>query len=66
MPQDAGAGDFEPDGDIDIDDLMYFSVYWLEGGCKCSNWCDGADLDKAGNVNLSDFAIFSMNWLITF
>ena len=58
------AGDFEPDGDVDMIDLLYLAQRWLLTGCAAPDWCGGADLDHLGGiVNLSDFAIFAENWL---
>jgi len=60
----AVAGDFEPDGDVDLMDLLYLAQRWLLTGCEAPDWCGGADLDHLGGiVNLPDFAIFAENWL---
>jgi hypothetical protein len=58
------AGDFEPDGDVDMVDFSYLAQRWLMTGCVSPDWCEGADLDHLGSiVNLLDFAIFAENWL---
>ena len=62
-PPNGGAGDFEPDGDVDWFDLAYFVEHWLETNCGCSNWCGGTDLDQSWYVNFVDFAILADNWL---
>jgi subtilisin family serine protease len=54
------AGDFEPDCDVDMDDLTWFISFWLE---SCGN-CEGTDLLKDGIVNLADLAILAENWLL--
>jgi len=60
----ASPGDFEPDGDVDLMDLLYLTQRWLSTGCAAPDWCGGADLDHLGGiVNLLDFAIFAENWL---
>jgi len=58
------AGDFEPDGDIDLADIQYFVHRWLMTGCQAPDWCEGADLDHiGGKVDLLDFAMLAENWL---
>jgi hypothetical protein len=56
-------GDFEPDGDVDFEDLKHFCEHWLETGCIQSFGCEGTDLDNDTNVDFKDFAIFAQNWL---
>lgn len=51
--------DFEPDCDVDCDDLMVLMSYWLQA---CGD-CQGADLAGNGTVNLEDFALFAEYWL---
>jgi hypothetical protein len=51
-------GDFEPDGDVDFNDLSVLAEYWLESnqpGCI-------ADLDGDCDVDFIDFAILILNW----
>ncbi len=57
--------DFEPDGDVDMDDLIWFVGSWLGSDCKgnLSYGCNGSDLNNDGEVNISDFAIFAGYWL---
>jgi hypothetical protein len=58
-----GEGDFEPDGDVDMEDLGYFLEHWLAASCRCTNWCGGADLDQNDRVDLYDYARLAQNWL---
>ncbi len=53
------AGDFEPDCDVDADDLALLIYYWL---ATCGD-CEGTDLIADGVVNLADFSILADNWL---
>ena len=53
------AGDFEPDCDVDADDLTRLLTYWL---ASCGD-CGGADLIADGSVNLADFQALADNWL---
>lgn len=51
-------GDFEPDGDVDFNDLCVLAAYWLgsnQPGCI-------GDLDGDCDVDLKDFAILAQNW----
>jgi len=63
LPDTIGAGDFEPDGDVDLFDFAYFAEQWSKTNCGCSNWCGGADLDHSWHVDFADLAIFVDNWL---
>ncbi|MBN1124500.1 MAG: DUF1080 domain-containing protein [Sedimentisphaerales bacterium] len=53
------AGDFEPDGDVDLTDLMFFAENWLQDSCIALDNCGGTDLTENGNVDLEDFSLFS-------
>ena len=52
-------GDFEPDCDVDAEDLGLMLYYWL---AACGN-CEGTDLIDDGIVNLADFQALADNWL---
>ena len=54
-------GDFEPDGDVDLDDLGVILGWWLEVDC---GECGGGDLSGDGNINLADFAKFAKTGLV--
>jgi O-glycosyl hydrolase len=53
-------GDLEPDGDVDIDDVVIMASQWLQAGSGLS-----ADISVPadGTVNLRDFQVLSGNWL---
>ena len=53
-------GDFEPDCDVDFDDLGLLISYWLQ---SCGD-CQGTDLLADGIINLKDYALLAQNWLI--
>jgi len=45
-------------------ELFAFLSRWLDTECRAgNNWCGGADLDHADDVNLSDWAVFAGLWL---
>lgn len=53
-------GDFEPDCDVDADDLTRLIYYWLS---FCGD-CEGTDLVADSIINLADFQVFAENWLV--
>ncbi|MHC4722180.1 MAG: putative Ig domain-containing protein, partial [Planctomycetota bacterium] len=57
----AMVGDFEPDGDVDLDDLGVIVAWWLQIDC---GECGGGDLGGDGNINLTDFATFAKTGLV--
>jgi hypothetical protein len=56
-------GDFEPDGDVDLDDIAFFARHWLQTGCSPPEGCEGTDLDSSGIVNFEDFNVLADNWM---
>lgn len=52
-------GDFDKDGDVDLDDLSAISSHWLEN--NCDNVPVG-NLDFDCDVDFVDYAIFGSNW----
>jgi hypothetical protein len=66
---DCGGADFEPDGDVDWDDLAVLTYYWLESNCAAFSNCGGADLEPADqpddDVDIKDFAVLARYWLET-
>ncbi|MBA7628911.1 hypothetical protein ES703_36408 [subsurface metagenome] len=53
-------GDFEPDGDVDFDDLAVLVAEWLQSGENLL--ADIYPVGGDGIVNFLDFAIFAENW----
>ncbi|MHC5075420.1 MAG: S8 family peptidase [Planctomycetota bacterium] len=61
-------GDFEPDCDVDANDLDFFISHWLDTDCNDtagdeSDWCFGTDFNKLGTVDLLDFSVLADHWL---
>jgi len=52
-------GDFDRDGDVDLDDLSILLSYWLEQNCELINDCEGADFEPDGDVDWVDYARFT-------
>jgi RHS repeat-associated protein len=57
------SGDFQPDGDVDLNDLAVIALYWLDSGCTGPDWCGGADINQSSDVEFVDYAKFAENWL---
>jgi hypothetical protein len=55
--------DLSGDCFTDFVDFGLFASHWLQSGCGPVDWCDGADLNKSGNVDLDDLAILVEEWL---
>jgi len=55
-------GDFEPDGDVDTDDLDYLAGWWLNDCNETNDNCDGTDLIEDGTVKFNDFSVMANNW----
>lgn len=51
------AGDFEPDGDVDLADLAIISNHWLETGADIYG-----DINTDNTVDFLDFSILAKNW----
>ncbi len=51
-------GDFQPDCDVDFNDLMIMANQWLQ-----SPGTPSADINQDGIVNFSDFAELASHWL---
>jgi hypothetical protein len=52
------------DGKVNLNDFAVFASYWQRQDCNEGNhWCNGADLNKKGDVNEIDLSLFSEQWL---
>lgn len=54
--------DFDGDGDVDLKDLNYLLLNWLETDCIDPCWCRNTDLDHSGTVDIADFSITAKEW----
>ncbi|MHC4192865.1 MAG: hypothetical protein ACYS8I_02785 [Planctomycetota bacterium] len=58
-----------PTRDLNWDDVVNFVDYaifssrWNATACNDPNWCDGADLERDGDVDYNDLALFADYWL---
>jgi len=49
---------------VTFEDYANFAQQWGNTPCHPrNNWCDGADLDRLGDVNMIDMRILSQQWL---
>jgi YD repeat-containing protein len=51
------------DGAISFPDFVVMASRWLDTNCTGPDWCDGADINRSGQVNLEDLAILAQQWL---
>jgi hypothetical protein len=54
--------DLEPDGDVDMSDLLQLCQNWLRHDCEKPFGCNNADINNNQKVDLSDFALFAAHW----
>ena len=56
-------GDFEPDGDVDLDDLDTLAAAWLSKPGD-DNWNAVCDIftDTDNIINFKDYAVFAEDW----
>ena len=55
--------DLNADDIVDFSDFAIFAAQWNVNGCNEPGWCDGADLDRNGNVYYNDVELFVKYWL---
>ncbi|MHC4115379.1 MAG: hypothetical protein ACYSSL_08700, partial [Planctomycetota bacterium] len=55
--------DLNSDEKINFIDFAIFALQWDADDCNNPNWCDGADLDRNGNVDYNDLGLFVEYWL---
>lgn len=48
---------------VDFTDYAVFASYWVDHNCVEPDWCEGADLNKSGEVDIFDLKVFTENWL---
>jgi rhamnogalacturonan endolyase len=61
LPEPQLYGDFTGDNKVDMNDLSYFTGFWLENDCN-----ETAELDLNGDciINFYEFSVLAENWLI--
>lgn len=57
-------GDFEPDGDVDLDDFTKLAAAWLtqDGQTEYRSVCD-INTPQDGQIDMKDLLVFVENWL---
>ncbi|HUW17923.1 MAG TPA: hypothetical protein VMW16_01320 [Sedimentisphaerales bacterium] len=55
--------DLTSDQIVNFDDFAIFASHWNDSNCDDPNWCDGADLDRDGDVDYNDVELFVDFWL---
>lgn len=60
---DSGSPDLNGDDSVNMYDFQILAARWLMNGCVASDWCDGADIDRSGDVGIEDLLLLADNWL---
>jgi hypothetical protein len=55
--------DSDNSGFVNFVDFAMFAEQWQQELCDTTNWCDGQDFNKSGDVNYSDMQYLVINWL---
>ncbi|MHC4697156.1 MAG: IPTL-CTERM sorting domain-containing protein [Planctomycetota bacterium] len=55
-------GDFDGDGDVDLDDFDMFVVCFAGPGGRPEPGCEHCDLDDDGDVDCTDWGLFQQAW----
>jgi hypothetical protein len=55
--------DLNWDDVVNFRDYAIFSSQWNVENCNDPNWCDGADLERDGDVDYNDLGLFTDYWL---
>jgi hypothetical protein len=56
------AGDFDGDGDVDLNDFATFALCYTGAAVPPAPGCEPCDLDADNDVDLGDFATFAANF----
>ena len=56
-------GDFDGDGDADLDDFAVLATHWIRQDCTEPSWCDDTDINKSGDVDIDELTQLTQNWL---
>ncbi len=57
------AADLTGDCFLDVADFEILASNWYREDCAAAGWCEGADINKSGNVGLEDLAAMTAQWL---
>jgi hypothetical protein len=55
--------DLNSDDVVNFLDFAIFASKWNDADCNDPNWCQGADIDRDGNVDYNDLSLFVEYWL---
>jgi len=55
--------DLNSDEAVNFVDFAIFASQWDANGCNDPNWCEGADIDRDGDVDHNDLGLFVEYWL---
>ncbi len=55
--------DLNSDELVDFHDFAIYSLQWINDNCNEPEWCEGADIDRDGDVDHKDLGLFADYWL---
>ncbi len=56
--------DFNEDNNINMKDLAFLALHWMDQNCIEPDWCDNIDLNKSSRIDFFDLHIFVECWLM--
>jgi len=48
---------------INFPDFAVFASYWQNDDCRQTDWCEGSDFNRSGDVDFADLMMFAEHWL---
>lgn len=64
LPNCGIIGDFDINGFVNVDDLMFLIGRWDEDCDDANGDCDGVDIDGSGVVDMGDLLVVLANWTL--
>ena len=64
LPNCGIIGDFDINGIVNVDDLMFLIGRWDQDCDDANDGCDGVDIDGSGVVDMGDLLVVLANWTL--
>ena len=64
LPSCSVTGDFDFNGLVNVDDLMFLIGRWDQDCDDANGDCDGVDIDGSGVVDMGDLLVVLANWTL--
>ncbi len=55
--------DANGDSEVNLVDFALLAKNWYAQSCTDPGWCEGADMDRSGDIGMSDLRILAEHWL---